>query len=305
MRARAEIVDAIEAVVTPLDDMTHERVKRELLGSLNAPVPVAKRRWPYAVIAAAVVASAAAIAIAVATPEQAVAISLDRVDVIAPNAGETVPVDVGDGTKILAIGPAAVERRRIGERVIVVVHSGEVIAKRDSSGKASVEIVGGDSRTKLGAGYFGIRVEGQRVVVASSKDGADVARQVPAIAVFYEAPLSPPPAPAPKSSRAIERKSAGSAEPEVTKPPASAARLYERAEATLRAGEHAAAEAAFLDIVRLHPNSLESEAARYEAAVLAHRRGDTHRARALLEAVIARGRDRAIVVPARRLLERL
>ena len=85
----------------------------------------------------------------------------------------------------------------------------------------------------------------------------------------------------------------------------SAAELYQRAETALAAHDPQAARRALERLVLEHPRDARVDAARYDLALIAHGQGDDVRALALLDAILASGRDPSVRTAATALRDRL
>lgn len=324
-----ELRQAVEATVSPLSDIARASVWQRVERRIDARPPPRVRPLR---VRLALVASAAVAALAVTAW---VSLRADAPSGAAPAATHAVVAAAGahvtqrwKDVQADIVGPAELRfERRLGlgvlevaEGTVHVRHAGAPLVV--STPTSTAWVVGP---------VFALRVHAQGTELASGEEAAAAlverttfalapppAPAVPSPDPAPPAPLEEPrprvraaprplePAPAPDAAPAPDDVPAPDDAPGLDEAPEPdpatvAAAVYVRAEAAMRAGEHARAERLLREVIVTVPGARVAAAARYDLARLAFTRGDHALARRLVDELLRADVDPNLQAPTRRL----
>src|SRR5690606_36857183 len=138
------------------------------------------------------------------------------------------------------------------------------------------------------------------VIVSRTRDGHAMQATLPAASSTEPAHATPTRPAVPRRRAEVK-----APRPDPASPVLGASELYRRAEAALATRDTAEARGLLERLLREFPDAALVDAARYDLALLAHADGDDARALALLDAIIADGRDEGVRLAAEALRRRL
>lgn len=309
--------DTLASLEGRLDDMRREHAWRAIAHTLDAQAyePVSWRPRLF-VAAASTLAVTFAIVIAVAiTRRPTVASTPFAFDAIVAERSQHRTIERA-GVTITVLGPGAATVADGDDGTLHVrVATGTLLAER-AAGADPVTLFAGQAIMVARDHEFAVRVEGSHVVFGAGEHSREIVERdvvmsrarderetrAPVLAASPPEPMHVSPA-RPTSPR--RRAEADAPRTEPAPPVLRASELYRRAEAALATHDGTAARELLERLLREFPDDALVDAARYDLALLAHAAGDDARALALLDAIAARGGDRAVRTAAEALRRRL